>query len=159
MTTTTKAARSSSAHNGAEHDGDQDTATQTYATRTDATQHDGEAATDAALAGIVIETVAAALREASTVAGEMIANTAVAVESAAGMAQGRMSGGVAAAVKKVAGLTLDTYQQVTTQQLAIAIVIADRVPVEWVSELTHRNAEAIGELVAVSAGAAHELLE
>ena len=52
-----------------------------------------------------------------------------------------------------------TYQRVTTQQLAIAIVLADAVPVDWVSELTHRNADAIGDLVAVSAGAALELLE
>jgi hypothetical protein len=57
----------------------------------------------------------------------------VAVESAAGTAKERMPGGVTAVVKKVAGLTVDTYQQVTTQQLAIAIVLADAVPVDWVS--------------------------
>ncbi|HEY4990736.1 MAG TPA: hypothetical protein VII33_01485, partial [Nakamurella sp.] len=133
---------------GAEEIGVQDTAV----------QHGG-AATDAAPARIVTETVAVALRETTTVAGEIIAQTAVVLESAVGPAKDRMPGGVAAAVKKVAGLTLDTYRQVTTQQLAIAIVLADRVPVEWVGELTHRNADAIGELVAVSAGAAHELLE
>jgi hypothetical protein len=145
MTTATNAAQPRSAHNGAEHVGAQ--------------QDDAQHVDAAALARIVTETVAAALRETTTVAGEIIARTAVALESAASPAKDRMPRGVAAAVKKVAGLTVDTYQRVTTQQLAIAIVLADAVPVDWVSELTHRNADAIGELVAVSAGAALELLE
>ena len=144
MTNATKAAQPNSAHNGAEHVG---------------AQHVDAGAIDAALARIVTETVAGALRETTTVAGEIIAHTAMALGSAASPAKDRIPGVVATGVKKVAGLTVDTYQQVTTQQLAIAIVLADAVPVDWVSELTHRNADAIGELVAVSAGAAHELLE
>ena len=36
--------------------------------------------------------------------------------------------------------------------------MADAVKVDWVSQVTRRNANAIGKLVAVSAGAAHELL-
>ena len=154
MTTATKAAQPRSAHNGAEHNDAEHIGAQQ-----DGAQHVDSAATDAALARIVTDTVAAALREATTVAGEIIAHTAVALESAASPAKDRMPGGIAAAVRKVAGLTVDTYQQLTMQQLAIAVVLADAVHVNWVSELTHRNADAIGELVAVSAGAAHELLE
>ncbi|HEY4993277.1 MAG TPA: hypothetical protein VII33_14480 [Nakamurella sp.] len=174
MTTATKPARPRSAHNGVEHtavldtavldtavqhDGGQQDGPRDTGARHTAVQHDGAAATDAALARIVTETVAAALRETTTVAGEIIAQTAVALGSAASPAKDRMPGGVATAVKTVAGLTVDTYRQVTTRQLAIAVVLADAVHVNWVSELTHRNADAIGELVAVSAGAAHELLE
>ncbi|HEY4990808.1 MAG TPA: hypothetical protein VII33_01850, partial [Nakamurella sp.] len=65
MTTATKPARPRSAHNGVEHTAVLDTAV----------QHDGAAATDAAFARIV----AAALRETTMVAGELIAQTAVAL--------------------------------------------------------------------------------
>ena len=146
-------------HNGADHNGADHNGADHNGADHNGAEHNGAAATDVALAWMVTETVVAALTETSTVAGEIIAHTTVAVESAAGTAKERMPGGVTAVVKKIAGLTVDTYQQVTTQQLAIAIVLADAVPVDWVSELTHRNADAIGELVAVSAGAAHELLE
>ena len=53
---------------------------------------------------------------------------------------------------------MDAYQQVLTQQLDLSVMVADAVKVDWVSQVTRRNANAIGELVAVSAGAAHELL-
>jgi len=118
--------------------------------------HNGAAATNAAFS-LVAETVAAALGQTSTVAEEFIADTTVGIESAAGKAQELLSGGFAAAVKKVAGLTVDAYQQVLTQQLGLSVMLADAVKVDWVSQVTRRNANAIGELVAVSAGAAHEL--
>jgi hypothetical protein len=118
--------------------------------------HNGAAATNAAFS-LVAETVAAALGQTSTVAEEFIADTTVGIESAAGKAQELLSGGFAAAVKKVAGLTVDAYQQVLTQQLDLSVMVADAVKVDWVSQVTRRNASAIGELVAVSAGAAHEL--
>ena len=54
---------------------------------------------------------------------------------------------------------MDAYQQAVKQQLDISIELADVVKVDWVSDLTRRNAAAIGDLVAVSAGAAHDLLE
>ena len=119
--------------------------------------HNGAAATNAAFS-LVAETVAAALGQTSTVAEEFIADTTVGIESAAGKAQEFLSGGFAAAVKKVAGLTVDAYQQVLTQQFGLSVMLADAVKVDWVSQVTRRNANAIGELVAVSAGAAHELL-
>ena len=119
--------------------------------------HNGAAATNAAFS-LVAETVAAALGQTSTVAEEFIADTTVGIESAAGKAQELLSGGFAAAVKKVAGLTVDAYQQVLTQQLDLSVMVADAVKVDWVSQVTRRNASAIGELVAVSAGAAHQLL-
>jgi hypothetical protein len=96
---------------------------------------------------------------ATEVAMEVVAHTAVAVESAAGTARELMTGGVGAVVKKVAGVTVDIYQRATTQQLALAVAMVDTVRVDWVSQLTRRNADAIGELVAVTAGAAHGLLD
>ena len=74
------------------------------------------------------------------------------------MAQ-ELSDGLAAAVKKVAGLSVDAYHRVIKQQLDLSVELADGVHIDWVSELTRRNADAIGELVAVSAGAAHDLLK
>ena len=70
-----------------------------------------------------------------------------------------LSDGVAAPAKTVAGLTVDVYQQAVRRQLDLSIGLADAVKVDWVSELTRLNADAIGELVAVTAGAAHELLD
>ena len=70
-----------------------------------------------------------------------------------------MTGGVGAVIKKAAGATVDIYQWATTQQLALAVAMADAAHVNWVSQLTRRNADAIGELVAVTVGAAHELLD
>ena len=161
MTTATRAARPGSAHNGAEHNGAQENA-RNGAERNGA-EHNGAAATDAPFARIVTETVVAALTGTTTiateVATEIIAHTAVAAESAAGTARELMTGGVGAVVKKAAGATVDIYQRATTQQLALAVTLADVVHVDWVSELTRRNADAIGELVAVTAGAAHELLD
>jgi len=121
----------------------------------------GAAETDAA-ADQVTQTVAAALSQTSVVAGDIVTGTTEAlspiVQSAAGMAQ-ELSDGFAAAVKKVAGLTVDAYHRVIKQQLDFSVELADAVHVDWVSELTRRNADAIGELVAVSAGAAHDLLK
>ena len=158
MTTATRAARPRSAHNDTENNGVQDGGAQH-----NGAQHSGAAATVAPLARIVTETVVAGLTGtttvASEVASEIVAYTAVAVESAAGTARELMTGGVGAAVKKVAGATVDIHQRATTQQLALAVAMADVVHVYWVSELTRRNADAIGELVAVTAGATHELLD
>ena len=161
MTTATRAARPGSAHNGAEHNSGEHNGAQENA-RNGAARN-GAAATDAPFARIVTETVVAALTGTTTVATEvateLVAHTAVAVESAAGTARELMTGGVGAVVKKAAGATVDIYQRATTQQLALAVTLADVVHVDWVSELTRSNADAIGELVAVTAGAAHELLD
>src|SRR5450631_1674310 len=111
MTTAAKAARPRSAHNDVEHTAVLDTAVQhdgaeKIGVQDTAVQHDGAeeigvqdtgvqhgaAATDAAPARIVTETVAVALRETTTVAGEIIAQTAVALESAVGPAKDRMPG-------------------------------------------------------------------
>ena len=153
MTTATRTARPGSTHNGAEHNGAQH----------NRGQDSGAAPTETPLARIVTETVVAALTETTTVATEVateiVAHTAVAIESAAGTARELMTGGVGAVVKKAAGLTVDIYQRATTQQLDLAVTLADAVHVDWVSKLTRRNADAIAELVTVSAGAAHELLD
>ena len=129
-------------------------------TATKAAQN-GDAATDAAVAQVT-ETLVAAFSQTSTVAGDILTSTIGAltplVQSAAGRAR-ELSDGFAAQVKKVAGLTVDAYQQAVKQQLDISIELADVVKIDWVSELTRRNAAAIGDLVAVSAGAAHDLLE
>ena len=121
----------------------------------------GADVTDAAV-DQVTETVAAALSQTSVVAGDIVTGTTEAlspiVQSAAGMAQ-ELSDGFAVAVKKVAWLTVDAYHRVIKQQLDFSVELADAVHVDWVSELTRRNADAIGELVAVSAGAAHDLLK
>ena len=121
----------------------------------------GAAETDAAAAQVT-QTVAAALAQTSVVAGDIVTGTTEAlspiVQSAAGMAQ-ELSDGFAAVVREVAGLTVDAYHRVIKQQLDFSVELADAVHVDWVSELTRRNADAIGELVAVSAGAAHDLLK
>ena len=156
MTTATRAARPRPAPNGTERTGAQDNAQHNGG-------HDNGAVTDAPFARIVTETVVAALTETTTVATEVateiVAHTAVAVESAAGTARELMTGGVGAVVKKAAGLTVDIYQRATTQQLALAVTLADAVHVDWVSKLTRLNADAIAELVTASAGAGHELLD
>ena len=166
MTTATRAARPGSTHNGTEHNGAQDNAQHNRGQHNrgqDNGGHDNGAATDVPFARIVTETVVAALTETTTVATEVateiVAHTAVAVESAAGTARELMTGGVGAVVKKAAGLTVDIYQRATTQQLDLAVTLADAVHLDWVSQLTRLNADAIGELVTASAGAAHELLD
>ncbi len=129
-------------------------------TATKAAQN-GAAATDAAVAPVT-ETVAAALSQTSTVAGDVITRTTEAfspiVQSTAGTAQELISG-FAATVKTVAGLTVDAYHQAIKQQLDFSIELADAMHVDWVSELTRHNAKSIGDLVAISAGAAHNLLK
>jgi hypothetical protein len=153
MTTATRAARPRPAHNGTDHNGAQDNAHHNRG-------HDNGATTDAPFARIVTETVVAALTGTTTVATEVateiIAHTA---ESAAGTARELMTGGASAVVKKAAGATVDIYQRATTQQLALAVTLADAVHLDWVSQLTRLNADAIAELVTASAGAAHELLD
>jgi len=54
---------------------------------------------------------------------------------------------------------MDIYRWATTQQLALAVTLADAMHVDWVSKLTRYNADAMAELVTASAGAAHELLD
>ena len=123
MTTATRAARPGSAHNGAERNGAQENA------------RNGGAATDVPFARIVTETAVAALTETTTVATEVameiVAHTAVAVESAASTVRELMTGGVGAVVKKAAGATVDIYQRATTRQLALAVTLADAVHVDW----------------------------
>ena len=175
MTTATRAARPGSTHNGTEHNGAQDNAQHNHgqhngaqhngaqhngAQHNGADRDNGAAATDTPFARIVTETVVAALTGTTTVATEVateiIAHTA---ESAAGTARELMTGGASAVVKKAAGATVDIYQRATTQQLALAVTLADAVHLDWVSKLTRRNADAIAELVTASASAAHELLD
>ena len=121
----------------------------------------GAAVTAATLAPVA-ETVAAALAQTSTVAGDLVTRTTEVVtplvQAAAGSGRA-LSEGVAAQAKTVAGLTVDVYQQAVSRQLDRSIVLADAVPVGWVGELTRRNAAAIGELVAVYTRATHDLLQ
>ena len=129
-------------------------------TATEAVQNEA-AATDAVVQ--VTETVvAAALSQTSTVASAIVTGTTEVVtplvQSAAGKAR-ELSDGFAAEVKKVAALTMDAYQQAIRRQLDLTIGLADAVKVDWVSELTRRNALVIGELVAVYASATQDLLK
>ena len=121
----------------------------------------GAAVTAATLAPVA-ETVAAALAQTSTVAGDLVTRTTEVVtplvQAAAGSGRA-LSDGVAAQAKTVAGLTVDVYQQAVRRQLDRSIVLADAVPVGWVGQLTRRNAAAIGELAAVYADATHDLLQ
>ena len=95
-------------------------------------------------------------------AGDILTRTTGAltplVQSAAGRAR-ELSDGFAAEVKKAAALTMDAYQQAIKRQLDLSIGLADAVKVDWVSELTRRNALVIGELVAVYASATQDLLK
>ena len=128
-------------------------------TATEATQNEA-AATDAVVQ--VTETVVAAWSQTSTVAGAIVTGTTEVltplVQSAADRAR-ELSDGFAAEVKKVAALTMDAYQQAIKRQLDLSIGLADAVKVDWVSELTRRNAMVVGELVAVYASATHDLLK
>ena len=129
-------------------------------TATEAVQNEA-AATDAVVQ--VTETVvAAALSQTSTVASAIVTGTTEVVtplvQSAAGKAR-ELSDGFAAEVKKVAALTMDAYQQAIKRQLDLSIGLADAMKVDWVSELTRRNALVIGELVAVYASATQDLLK
>jgi len=121
----------------------------------------GAAAPAAAIAPVT-ETVAAAFSPTGTVAGDIVTRSVAAVtsilRSAAGKAR-ELSDGFAAEVKKAAALTMDAYQQAIKRQLDLSIGLADAVKVDWVSELTRRNAMVIGELVAVYASATHDLLK
>ena len=60
--------------------------------------------------------------------------------------------------QEVAGRAVDLYQQAVNGQLDLWLALADVLKVGWVSELTRRNATAVAELVAVYAGATHDLL-
>jgi hypothetical protein len=70
-----------------------------------------------------------------------------------------LSDGFAVQVEEVAGRTVGVYQQAVNGRLGLWLVLADVVKVGWISELTRRNATAIAELVAVYAGATHDLLK
>src|SRR5664279_1141081 len=112
-----------------------------------------EAAATAAALAPVTETVVAAWSQTSTVAGAIVTGTTEVltplVQSAADRAR-ELSDGFAAEVKKVAALTMDAYQQAIKRQLDLSIGLADAVKVDWVSELTRRNAMVIGEPFLVS---------
>ena len=137
MSTATEAARNGAARNGAARNG-------------------------AAVTAATLAPVAAALAQTSTVAGDLVTRTTEVVtplvQAAAGSGRA-LSDGLAAQAKTVAGLTVDVYQQAVSRQLDLSTVLADAVPVGWVGELTRRNAAVIGELVAVYAGATHDLLQ
>ena len=127
------------------------------------TVQNGAAATDAAVAAVapVTETVVSALSRTSMVAGDIVTRTAEAlapiIQSTAGKAQ-ELTDDLGATVKKVAVMSVDAYHQVIKQQLDFSIELADAMKVDWLSELTRRNADAIGGLMAVSANAAHDML-
>ena len=120
----------------------------------------GAAATVAVVAPVT-ESVVAAFSRTSTAADAIVTGTTEVwtplVRSAADRVR-EPSDGFAVQVKKIARRTVDVYQRAVNSRLDLSLVLADVVKVGWVSELTRRNATAVAELVAVSAGATHDLL-
>ena len=129
-------------------------------TATKPTQN-GAAATAAAVPPIT-ETVVAAFSQTTTIAGDIVAGTTGVLTPLVRSASGKtreLSDGFAAEVKNIAGLTVNAYHRTIKHQLDFSIELADAAKVDWVGELTRHNAAAIGDLVAVYAGAAHDLLK
>ena len=121
----------------------------------------GAAATAAAVPPIT-ETVVAAFSQTTTVAGDIVAGTTGVLTPLVRSASGKtreLSDGFAAEVKNIAGRTVNAYHRAIKHQLDFSIELADAAKVDWVGELTRHNAAAIGDLVAVYAGAAHDLLK
>jgi len=130
------------------------------ATATKAEQN-GAAATDAAVAQ-VDETVAASISKATAVANDFVTRTTdvitPAVEAATDKAK-ELTEAYAVDMKKAAGETMDAFYKAVHQYLDFTIQLADTVKVDWVGELTRSNAKFIGDLVAVSENAVHDLLK
>ena len=130
------------------------------ATATKAEQN-GAAATDAAVAQ-VDETVAASISKATAVANDFVTRTTdvitPAVEAATDKAK-ELTEAYAVDLKKAAGDTMDAFYKAVHQYLDFTIQLADTVKVDWVGELTRSNAKFIGDLVAVSENALHDLLK
>ena len=130
------------------------------ATATKAEQN-GAAATDAAVAQ-VDETVAASISKATAVANDFVTRTTdvitPAVEAATDKAK-ELTEAYAVDMKKAAGETMDAFYKAVHQDLDFTIQLADAVKVDWVGELTRSNAKFIGDLVAVSENALHDLLK
>ena len=130
------------------------------ATATKAEQN-GAAATDAAVAQ-VDETVAASISKATAVANDFVTRTTdvitPAVEAATDKAK-ELTEAYAVDMKKAAGETMDAFYKAVHQYLDFTIQLADTVKVDWVGELTRSNAKFIGDLVAVSENALHDLLK
>jgi|SRR5664279_4540096 hypothetical protein len=130
------------------------------ATATKAEQN-GAAATDAAVAQ-VDETVAASISKATAVANDFVTRTTdvitPAVEAATDKAK-ELTEAYAVDMKKAAGETMDAFYKAVHQYLDFTIQLADAVKVDWVGELTRSNAKFIGDLVAVSENALHDLLK
>ena len=130
------------------------------ATATKAEQN-GAAATDAAVAQ-VDETVAASISKATAVANDFVTRTTdvitPAVEAATDKAK-ELSEAYTVDLKKAAGETMDVFYKAVHQYLDFTIQLADAVKVDWVGELTRSNAKFIGDLVAVSENALHDLLK
>jgi hypothetical protein len=130
------------------------------ATATKAVEN-GAAATDAAVAQ-VSETVVASISKATAVANDFVTKTTEvmtpAVEAATGKAK-ELTEAYAVDLKKAAGETLDAFYKGVHQYLDFTVQLADAVKVDWVGELTRSNAKFIGDLVAVSEDAVHDLLK
>ena len=130
------------------------------ATATKAEQN-GAAATDAAVAQ-VDETVAASISKATAVANDFVTRTTdvitPAVEAATDKAK-ELTEAYTVDLKKAAGDTMDAFYKAVHQYLDFTIQLADTVKVDWVGELTRSNAKFIGDLVAVSENAVHDLLK
>ena len=130
------------------------------ATATKAEQN-GAAATDAAVAQ-VDETVAASISKATAVANDFVTRTTdvitPAVEAATDKAK-ELTEAYAVDMKKAAGETMDAFYKAVHQYLDFTVQLADAVKVDWVGEITRSNAKIIGDLVAVSENAVHDLLK
>ena len=121
----------------------------------------GAAATDAAVAQ-VSETAVDSISKATAVANDFVTRTTdvitPAVEAATDKAK-ELTEAYAVDMKKAAGETMDAFYKAVHQYLDFTIQLADAVKVDWVGELTRSNAKFIGDLVAVSENAVHDLLK
>ncbi len=130
------------------------------ATATKATQN-GAAATDDAVAQ-VSETVVASISKASAAANDFVTKTtdviSPAVQAATDKAK-ELTEAYAVDLKKAAGETMDAFCKAVHQYLDFTVQLADAVKVDWVGELTRSNAKFIGDLVAASENAVHDLLK
>ena len=130
------------------------------ATATKAAQN-GAAASDAAVAQ-VSETVVASISKATAVANDFVTKTTEVITPAVEAATDRvkeLSEAYAVDLKKAAGETLDAFYKAVHQYLDFTVQLADAMKVDWVAELTRSNAKIIGDLVAVSENAVHDLVK
>ena len=121
----------------------------------------GAAAPDAAVAQ-VSETVVDSISKATAAANDIVTKAtdviAPAVEAATDRAK-ELTEAYAVDLKKAAGQTMDAFYKAVHQYLDFTVQLADAVKVDWVGELTRSNAKFIGDLVAVSENAVHDLLK